>query len=183
MTDQIQQAAKHIKQGGVIAYPTEGVYGLGCDPSNHTACNRLRRLKSRPLSQGLIVIAAKWAHVSPWVGACDTTIIERCLANWPGPITWLLPASKRAPYTITGDSDKIAIRLTAHTQARQLCQALEAAITSTSANNRGEPALTTYQAVKSYYQSQLDYIIKGQTGLLQGPTPIWDALSNTPIRQ
>lgn len=182
MTDQIQQAVTHIEQGGVIAYPTEGVFGLGCDPLNNAACDRLRRLKSRPASQGLIVIASDWEQVSSWIGPCQPTIIERCLASWPGAITWLLPASESAPYTITGDSDKIAIRLTAHPEAKQLCLAFEGAISSTSANNRGEPALTSYQDVMAHYQDQLDYIVDGQTGTLQGPTPIWDAMSNQPIR-
>ena len=105
-----------FNQGAVFAYPTEAVYGLGCDPKNEAAVARIFELKSRPREKGMILIANEWEQVVNYVDTTDIpdVALESILASWPGFITYLLPKSINAPSWITGDSPYIAIRLTQH---------------------------------------------------------------------
>src|SRR6218665_315978 len=91
----INEAAIRLKSGGVIAYPTEAVWGLGCDPFDETAVMRLLAIKQRPVDKGLILIAADLAQLQPLLDlpAMPETRLAEVLASWPGPHTWVLPAS------------------------------------------------------------------------------------------
>jgi len=178
----IDHATYLIKNGRVLAYPTEGVFGLGADPWQLAPVQQIRYIKSRPPSQGFIIIAAYWQQVSFLVdSAIDPAVLDYCLQTWPGPITWLLPASTYAPYTVTGDSDRIAIRLTKHTIARALTLSCGPLI-STSANLRGQPALTDESAVHDQLDSWVDYVLSGKVGDLQGATDMRDAITGERIR-
>src|SRR5512135_637523 len=102
----LQQAARILRQGGIVAYATEYCFGLGCDPRNRDAVLRLLRLKRRSVIKGLIVLAADISQLAPYVA----DIPPQVLASWPGPHTWLLSARPGVPGWVTGRHDKIAVR-------------------------------------------------------------------------
>ncbi len=115
-------AAAWVARGGLIAYPTEAVYGLGCDPENGHAVRRLLALKARPEHKGLILIAADWAQLEPYVRGLGQTAMAAIHATWPGAVTWLLPARRETPRWLTGEHQTLAVRVTAHPLAAALCR-------------------------------------------------------------
>lgn len=142
----LRRVSAHVRRAGVIAYATEGCYGLGCDPRNYRAVRKLLRIKQRPAHKGLILIAADFAQIKRYCAPLSTAQRERAFARWPGPHTWLMPASPRgAPRWLRGRRRKIALRLTAHTGARALCQYLDSALVSTSANRSGRRPCISYR--------------------------------------
>lgn len=175
-------AVAALRQGGVIAYPTEAVFGLGCDPFDAAAVARLFALKQRPAAQGVLLIAADFAQVEKFIGAAPAAAVARARASWPGPQTWVLPRSAQTPSWLAGAHAGIALRVTAHALAAQLCHAFGGAIVSTSANRHGQPAARTAAEVRSAFGSELAYILEGPTGGLERPTPIRDAIDGQIIR-
>lgn len=178
----LSEATKVLSNGGVIAYPTEAVYGLGCDPFNETAVRRLLAIKQRPVGQGLILIAADWQQVSPLVENIPAERQALVQASWPGPITWVFPASPLVPSWITGDHSSVAIRITAYSIAKQLCQRFNKPLVSTSANLSGQAAIRDTLSVKLIFENKVDYILPGRVGNLANPTEIRDALTGAIIR-
>ncbi|HED40011.1 MAG TPA: threonylcarbamoyl-AMP synthase [Chromatiales bacterium] len=178
----ILHAAEVVRRGGVIAYATEAVYGLGCDPRNSDAVQRLLQLKQRKPEKGLILIASSFEQVEPYIAPLDTKIRKRIDKRWPGPTTWLLPARPEVPHWITGSHKKIAIRVTAHPQASALCEALAGPLVSTSANRHQQQAARNVRQVRRIFTNQLDYILPGNVGTQDNPTEIRDAESNQIIR-
>jgi len=178
----LTQAAQAIAAGGIIAYPTEGVYGLGCDPANAAAVLRLLRLKRRPLDKGLILIAADLEQLLPYIAEPTAEQLQRIGSSWPGPVTWLLPARPSTPVWLTGAHDTLAVRVTRHPVAAALCRACHGALVSTSANrHRLEPARTALQ-VRRQFPTELDAIVHGTASHRSGPTEIRDARSGAVIR-
>jgi L-threonylcarbamoyladenylate synthase len=178
----IHLAAHHIRRGGIIAYPTEAVYGLGCDPFNGAAVLRLLELKKRLINKGLIIIAADFAQIEPFILPLLPPQLSQLQQSWPGPATWLIPAKPNLPRWILGEHRRIALRLTAHPVAHALCKAAGHAIVSTSANVSRQPPAKSPLTVRRYFHDQLDYILTGPLGGLDKPTPITDLLTGQPIR-
>lgn len=182
MDTAIVEAVAALRRGGVIAYPTEAVYGLGCDPFNAAAVASLFALKQRPPTQGVLLIAADFAQVEKFIGAAPAAAVTRARATWPGPQTWVLPRSAQTPSWLAGAHAGIALRVTAHALAAQLCRAFGGALVSTSANRHGQPPARTAGEVRSAFGSELAYILDGPTGGLERPTPIRDAIDGEIIR-
>lgn len=182
----LKQAARALRHGGIIAYPTEAVYGLGCDPLNVVAVLRLLALKNRPMDKGLILIASDFQQLAPFVRPPAPDIMRRISATWPGPVTWLLPATAETPAWLRGAHDTLAVRVTAHPQAAALCQAFGGALVSTSANPAGRsPArqpLRVRQYFSHYPHERLDYILSGAVYSHAKPTEIRDAVTGKIIR-
>ncbi len=174
----LAKAASILRSGGIVAYPTESVYGLGCDPYNRGAVLRLLRIKRRIASKGLIVIAARLGQLTPFVAEFP----EHVLDTWPGAYTWLLQPRPRVPYWVTGRHARIAVRLTAHTTARALCLAAGMALISTSANRAGQAPVRDYLEALRRFGGEVDYIVPGRVGGLRQPTSIIDAASGKIIR-
>ena len=181
MDSAIAEAVAALRQGGVIAYPTEAVYGLGCDPLDAAAVARLFALKQRPATHGVLLIAADFAQVENFIDA-PAQAIARARASWPGPQTWVLPRSAQTPSCLAGAHAGIAVRVTAHPLAARLCKAFGGAIVSTSANRHGQPPARSAADVRSAFGSELAYILDGPTGGLERPTPIRDATGGEIIR-
>ena len=171
-------AATVVCDGGVIAYATESCFGLGCDPTNRSAVERILKIKDRPADKGLILIACDTSQLTAFV----TEIPRKALATWPGPFTWLLPATETTPPWIRGNHSRIAVRVTKHPQAAALCRTAGMAIVSTSANRAGEKPARTYKAVVERLGDELDYVLHGRIGKLRGPTPITDAATGQIVR-
>ncbi len=178
----LQQARCHLTAGGIVAYPTEAVYGLGCDPWNQQAVNRLLALKRRSWRKGLILIAANYTQLTPFLEPLTPLLAAKVLATWPGPVTWLLPAQAKVPRWLRGQSSQLAVRITAQVQAAQLCHIWGGALVSTSANLSGRPAAKTALKVRQILGQQLDYIVPGEVGGLSRPSVIRDALTDKVLR-
>lgn len=178
----VRQGAQCLVDGGVIAYPTEAVYGLGCDPENEDAVRQILRLKGRPESAGLILIADRLERFAAFIEAVSGEEKQRALAAWPGPVTWLFPRARRVPDWLAGTHPTIALRITAHPVCRALCEAFGGAIVSTSANPRGEqPALTAAQ-VDAWFGTELCGIVEGELGAQSRPSEIRDLATGRVIR-
>lgn len=178
-----RRVAAAIRAGGVGAYPTEGVWGLGCRPDDPDAVARLLALKVRPSAKGLILIAADITQLEPYAHLpASGPPRQRVLAAWPGPVTWILEASARAPWWLTGGRHTLAARVTAHPPVVRLCRAAGTALVSTSANRSGRPALRNATQVRRTFGRQLDWLWPGPLGGLRGPTEIRDARTGAVLR-
>jgi L-threonylcarbamoyladenylate synthase len=179
---QLHAAPRWVAAGGVIAYPTEAVFGLGCDPGDRHAVECLLALKRRPAAKGLILIASGWNQLQPWLDRLLPAWHDRLRSSWPGPTTWLIPAAKHCPHWLTGRHSTLAVRITAHPPARRLCQALDSAIVSTSANRSGQRPARAALEVRLRFGCQIDFVLPGRVGTLTRPTEIRDLASGTVVR-
>ncbi len=175
-------ACHALAAGGVVAYPTEAVWGLGCEPLNRHACERILALKSRAPRKGFILIASEFAQVAPFVAAAPKARLKPALASWPGAVTWLMPVARGVPDILTGGGETIAVRVTAHPVASALCQAYGGAIVSTSANVSGHAPARTALKVQRAFGSRIDYLLHGDTGGAARPTPIFDLATGRQVR-
>ena len=174
-------AGRLIQLGGVIAYPTEGVYGLGCRPDDRSAVERILALKERPVTAGLILIAAVPDQLAGWI-APGPIEARRLAAEADRPVTWLVTAGPLSPVWITGGRDRVAIRVTRHPVAAGLCRAAGLPLVSTSATRRGRPPARSALAVRLRFGPQLDLIVGGALGNLTGPSEIRDARNGAVMR-
>ena len=177
----IQHAIEICRKGGVIVYPTEAVFGLGCDPLNESAVNKILQLKIRPMSKGMILIAASEEQLLPFID-CNPDQLRRLQDIPDKPTTWLEKKSKATPVWITGNHDKIAVRITQHPIAKALCQQLESPLISTSANPAGHKPARNLLRARQYFHDSVDCYVPGKPGSLRKPTQIKDIESNAIIR-
>lgn len=178
----VEQAADCLRQGRVIAYPTEAVYGLGCDPFDRAAVHEILRLKSRPARAGLILIADQFERFEAFVSPVPGEQLERAFASWPGPVTWLFPRAAGVPDWLAGEHPTIALRVTDHPLCRQLCRAFGGAIVSTSANPAGAEPARTAKEVGDYFGGQLCGVLDGELGRQQRPSEIRDLATGRVFR-
>ena len=176
------QAVELIHAGQVIAYPTEAVYGLGCDPRNEAAVRNLLALKSRHESAGLVLIASGFEQLKGWVADVSEALLDRAMRTWPGPVTWLFPRAAGVPDFVAGRHDTVAVRITAHVPSRQLCTAFGSALISTSANPTTAPPARSAADVRKYFGSGLAGILAGELGDGKKPSEIRDLASGDIIR-
>ena len=181
---ELDDAADLLRNGSVIAYPTEAVFGLGCDPHNRTAFERIFALKQRPATQGVLLIAADFAQITRYVDMTKVPqgVLAQVRASWPGPFTWVFPRSVEVPEWVAGEHEGIALRVTAHGPAAALCRAFGGALVSTSANPHGQPPARDVATVTSYFGDGLDGIVDAPLGGASQPTTIRDALTGAIIR-
>ena len=180
----INEAATVLQTGGVVAYPTEGVWGLGCDPRDQEAVLRLLAIKQRTVDKGLILIASHLDQLRPFldIAAMPIDNLAAVLASWPGPHTWIMPASSDAPQWITGVHAGIAVRISAHAPVIELCNAFGGALVSTSANLSGQPAPRTRMGLDPELLRQVEGVLHGETGGRSAPTVIHDAITGAALR-
>ena len=180
----IPKATIALKSGSVIAYPTEAVWGLGCDPRNEDAVLRLLAIKQRAVEKGLILIASHLDQLRPYLelATLPTDNLAAVLATWPGPHTWVMPASAEAPRWITGAHDGIAVRISAHPTVIELCNAFDGALVSTSANLSGKDAPRSREGLDPAVLAAVAGHVTGETGGLSAPTVIRDALTGVALR-
>ena len=175
----LQQATRCVQQGGIIAYPTESVYGLGCDPLNINAVEKLLHIKNRSIEKGLILLSDNLEKLLPFIDATDAQCQQLTQSQ---NITWLIKTRKQTPCWLTGQHKKIAVRITQHPIARALCKHLEQPIISSSANPTTKNAAKTRLQVQQYFQQQIDFVVPGSVGALNKPTQIIDMDSQRILR-
>lgn len=178
---QIRLAANAVDRGGVIAYPTEAIYGLGCSPWDWSAVEKLLFLKRRPMSKGLIVVAADVSQLDSLVNFAKVESIQPILQTWPGHVSWILPARKDTPAWLTGEHAGLAVRVTAHPLVRHLCS-LSGPLVSTSANLANTRPALTVMDVRKYFRDSLDFILPGSLGEETNSSEIRHASSLTVLR-
>ena len=176
-------AVEQLRAGQVIAYPTEAVYGLGCDPANESAVRKVLSLKDRPESAGLVLIASEYSQLQAWIAEIDQSLVEKAMQTWPGPVTWLFPRAMGVPDYLAGNHDTIAVRLTAHEPSRALCNAFGSALVSTSANPTAEEPARSAREVEDYFGHHIGGILAGPLGGAENPSEIRDLLHDNIIRQ
>lgn len=189
----IRIAANIMHQGGVVAYPTEAVWGLGCDPNNEDAVHRILELKQRHISKGLILVASTMAQFEPYLTHLSDDQRATLTSSWPGPFTWLVPHHNLVPSWVSGKHASIALRVSKHPQVRYLCDAFGGPIVSTSANPQGKPAATHAWQVERYFlhntpyskrahSPELDWVVRGCVGQRKIPSTITDLVTGQVIR-
>ena len=188
----IDSAVAALKQGGIIAYPTEAVFGLGCDPRNPEALSRLLELKQRPVSKGLILIASEIEQILPFIQDIDESHWQDVRNSWPGPVTWVFPANPELSELLTGKYESIAIRVTSHPIVRKICNLFGGPIVSTSANCSGQEPARTVAEVRQQFQPNndvigndemgIDVIVDGEVDLGARPSEIRDVITGKILR-
>ncbi|WKE65702.1 Sua5/YciO/YrdC/YwlC family protein [Gallaecimonas kandeliae] len=174
---------EHLQNGGLIAYPTEAVFGLGCDPDNEEAVRALLALKERDPAKGLILVAASYSQALRFIRDNDIPQDRRfaVFSRWPGPVTWVMPAKAEVPFWLKGDHDSLAVRVSDHPLVRSLCDAYGKPLVSTSCNKAGEPPLLTAEAVRQQFGDAV-LVVDGEVGGLDKPTSIFDAITGEQLR-
>ena len=177
----LRHADRILRGGGVIAYPTEAVFGLGCDPGCDDAVERILAIKGRPAESGFILIAASAAQLWGWIA--PTAAEQRRLATATAqPVTWVVTAGPRATQVLTGGRATLAVRVTAHPIAAALCRAAAMPLVSTSANVHGRPPARSALAVRRRLGPWIDLVVPGATGGHRRPTEIRDAQTGALLR-
>ena len=178
----IKLAVDTLRAGGVIAYPTEAVWGLGCDPHNEEALLRLLSIKARSRSKGLILVASSIDQFAPYLEGLDVFALDTLRATWPGPTTWVVPHNGFSHDLVKGDHKSVALRVSAHPVVSQLCASFGGPIVSTSANISGSPPPLWSWQLRRRMGKYLDYIVSGNLGPSKKPTEIRDLQSGDILR-
>jgi L-threonylcarbamoyladenylate synthase len=177
----LRRIRAHLRAGGVIAYATAASFGLGCDPYNVRALQRLFRIKRRPRAKGMIVIADRYERLARLAAPLTHEETARLHEKWPGPQTWVLPAARRAPRRLCGYFRTVALRVDAHPDAVRLCRLLRTSLVSTSANRSGRcPIRSARGCLRQFGRSVL--VVPGRVGRQKGPSAIQDFQSGKMFR-
>jgi L-threonylcarbamoyladenylate synthase len=163
--------AAHLRRGGLIAYPTESCYGLGCDPDNRRAVLRILKLKQRPQRKGLILIASDYQQVVRYLQPLTPEQQQRLKDAGAQSITYLMPVKPSCPRWLRGSHDTLAVRLTAHPLAHDLCETLDMALVSTSANRSGRRPAKTYAECQRLFGKKA-WVLQGRVGKRKKPSTI-----------
>ncbi len=173
-THRLRLARRVVRAGGVVAYPTEAVWGLGCDPADRVAVETIFDLKGRSAAKGLILVAADLDQLEPWLQPLQGEARSRVLATWPGPVTWLLPARPGVPGWLRGGYPTLAVRVSAHPVVQALCRIVGGPLVSTSANRSGSRPARSALDVRRIFGTGVDLVIPGELGGRERPSEIRD---------
>jgi L-threonylcarbamoyladenylate synthase len=178
----IREAVRKLGTGGVIAYPTESVYGLGCDPFDAAAVLHLLALKQRDIKHGVILIAARFEQLEPLLSPLPPAVRKRVSRPARTPVTWVLPCLPEIPAWLTGNHDTLAVRVTSHPVATQLCISWDGPLVSSSANLHGMAPATSPLAVRKAFNGRLDYILHGDNSATNVPSSVRDGITGKVLR-
>ncbi len=171
---------RFIRRGGIIAYPTESCFGLGCDPKNKKAINKIIKLKKRSLNKNFILIGSSLKHFDYFTNSFNDVTKENLFSKWPGPHTWIIKANNRCPNWLKSNS-KIALRIPSFSNCQALINSIDMAITSSSLNLSGKIPLKNYRDVCRFLPDQVK-LIKGRIGKNRNPSVIQDFKTKNIIR-
>jgi L-threonylcarbamoyladenylate synthase len=173
-----------FNEGGVFAYPTEAVFGLGCDPDNDNAIQKLLLIKQRTADKGLILLAGNYSQLLPYIDEAAIPKQKRLKHSleWPAGITFIYPAKNNLSKLLTGKFNSIAVRITTQPDVVALCSQVNKPIVSTSANLSQKLPATLWQDIDPLLVNELDLVIKGHTLGYNQPSKIIDVLTGDIIR-
>jgi L-threonylcarbamoyladenylate synthase len=174
--------ARHLAPGETIAYPTEGVWGLGCRPDDQQAVEKILLLKGRSWTKGLILVASELDQLTPYIASISEQQKLSIREFWPGAVTFLITKTDSVPTWISGISDKVAVRVSNHPTVIELCNELGGPLVSTSANPAGEIAAESAAAVVQYFGTKINYICEGELGGQKGASEIRDLETGALLR-
>lgn len=178
----VRRLKSHLKKGGLLAYPTESCYGLGCIPTSSFALRKLIHLKKRPQHKGMIVIGKNQAQLYDLIEMPSEAMQQRLQQEWPAPKTFLLPVGKNILPLLRGKRrNKLAVRVPAHAGARQLCHILNTPLVSTSCNRAGKRACKTEREVRRQFGRQV-WVVGGKIGKQKFPSQIIDGETGQRLR-
>ncbi|MCI0509376.1 L-threonylcarbamoyladenylate synthase [Chromohalobacter marismortui] len=180
-SDTLSHAVAALRRGAIVAYPTEAVWGLGCDPDDDAALARLIELKQRDPAKGLILIAADMDQLEPWLVGRDASQRARLAASWPGPHTWLVPDNGRARPLLRGEHATLAVRVSDHPLVKALCNAFGGPLVSTSANRAGSPPAMSADDIRATFGEAVT-LVDGPLGGYERPSTIRDLTSGEVLR-
>ena len=178
----LHNAVRALHRGDVIAYPTEAVWGLGCDPHNEQALYKILLLKNRPYQKGVILVAANMAQLQPYLHGLTQAQLNTLAQSWPGPNTWVIPDNGHCPPWVRGQHRSLAVRVSAHPVVKALCEQFGGPIVSTSANPAGLPPAKTALQVRKYFRNEPLEYVPGSVGSAGQPTQIRDLVSGEVLR-
>lgn len=178
----LETAIDALRAGGVIACPTEAVWGLSCDPDNDEALTRLMRMKDRDPAKGVILVAASIQQFQPWLNQLPLALHAPLAASWPGPNTWLVPDNGRSHALVRGAHQRVALRVTDHPIMKALCEAFGGPLVSTSANHAGEPPAMSRDEIVSIFGQEVAAIVAGELGGNARPSTIRDLATGQVLR-
>ena len=202
ITDSVTQAAKWLKEGQLLAYPTESVWGIGCDAYNEKAVQHILAIKQRPQAKGMIVITDSTERLTPLLASLDQAQRNTIIKSWKTDSenidlqyqqahTWLLPIPQTLttviPPWVTGQHQTVAVRVIAHPIIRQLCQQLVSVhnpfglLVSTSCNRSGQPPAMSFTDAYAYFDEQISYLQAETLGYTL-PSQIRDAMTGLIVR-
>ncbi len=176
----IRRGVEHLRRGGVIAYPTEGVWGLGCDPRQRRALRRILALKGRPQHKGVLLVAGRAVETRHYWSAqgIDPALLARL---WPG-TTLVLPAAPKVPFWIRGRHEGIAVRISTHPAIVVLSRVFGGAMVSTSANPAGQQPARDLRTLYRYFGRSL-WVLPARLGGQRRPSRMVDACSGRVLRE
>ena len=180
-SEPVRKAGRILSHGGVVAYPTEGVFGLGARPESLDGAARILTIKQRDPDAGMILIAARPEQLEDWVAA--DVDVGRLSSSAQHPVTWIVRPSAEVPYWITGANDGVAVRIPTHPIAAALCDATESALISTSANVAGRSPARNALLLRRQFRNSVDYVVPGRCGPAAGPSEIRILDTNQIIRR
>lgn len=187
--ESIARAAEVLRGGGVVAFPTETVYGLGADATNETAVARVFRIKGRPLDHPVIVHVASAAALAGWAREVPEAATALAEAFWPGPLTLILKRAPVVPDAVTGGQDTVGLRVPEHPVAQALLQAFGAeeddgrphGLAAPSANKFGRVSPTTAAHVRADLGDEVDLVLDGGAAALGIESTIVDLSGEAPV--
>lgn len=173
-----REAARCIRCGGVIVYPTETVYGIGCDPWNRAAVERVLAMKRRPRT-AMLLLADSRRMVEDRFGMLDPLSALLADAFWPGPLTLVIKSSVECPDYLIGPTGGVAVRVTAHPLCTEIIREFGGPIVSTSANLSGEPPVAAFKDACELFGGEADMILESREPATGTPSTIVDTMSGT----
>ncbi|HBP42975.1 MAG: L-threonylcarbamoyladenylate synthase [Vreelandella alkaliphila] len=179
---EVKVAVRALKEGCVIACPTEAVWGLSCDPDNDEALAHLMRMKERDPAKGVILVAANIQQFQPWLNQLPVALHAPLAASWPGPNTWLVPDNGRSHGLVRGAHQSVALRVTDHPLMKALCEAFGGPLVSTSANRAGDPPAMSADEVAAIFGEEVAAIVVGELGGNAKPSTIKDLVTGKVMR-
>lgn len=180
---ELKAAVSALRSGGVIACPTEAVWGLSCDPDNDEALAHLMRMKARDPAKGVILVASTIHQFQPWLNQLPLALHAPLAASWPGPNTWLVPDNGRSHGLVRGAHQCVALRVTDHPLMKALCDAFGGPLVSTSANRAGDSPAMSAEEVASIFGDDVAAIVPGALGGNARPSTIRDLVTGKVLRQ
>ena len=179
--DSIARAVAILRAGGVIVYPTETVYGTGCDPFNRQAVDRIHDIKGRTNTKTMLLIASSRRQVEDMTGPLDPVASALADRFWPGPLTIVFKPARELPPHLLGPTGGTGFRVSTDPVSTALAREFGGPVVSTSANRTGEPPLTTFEEARAQFNGLADMILPSAGKMSRVPSTVVDVTGGKPV--